>query len=85
MSDHNSDDGESSGSGGTLTEAAAQDTGSPTEQKGARGRLPGLPGTEKDDCKQPYVSHGLSGIGSESSPSCGWRGVYAAMEVPRDG
>jgi hypothetical protein len=25
-----------------------------------------------------------NGGGTESSPSCGWRGVYAAMEVRRD-
>jgi hypothetical protein len=85
MSDHNSDDGESSGSGGTLTGTAAQDTASPTDHEGARGRLPGLPGTEKDDCKQVYVTHGLSGIGSESSPSCGWRAVYRQMGVSPDG
>jgi len=85
MTDHSSDDGEGSGSGGTLTGTAAQDSGSPNEREGAGGRLPRLPRTEKDVCKPTYSGHGLSGIGSESSPSCGWRGVYAAMEVRRDG
>lgn len=85
MSEYSSDDGEGSGSGGSLTATAAQDSGSPNKREGSGGRLPRLPRTEKDDCKPTYSGHGLSGIGSESSPSCGWRGVYAAMGVRRDG
>jgi hypothetical protein len=85
MSDHSSDDGESSGSGGTLTGTAAQDTASPTDHEGARGRLPGLPGTEKDDCKPTYSGQPLSRIATENSPSAGWRAVYRQMGVSADG
>jgi len=85
MSYHNSERRERTGSGGSLTEAAAQDTVSPIDHEGARGRLPGLPGTENDDCKPTYSGHGLSGIGSESSPSAGWRRVYIEMGLRTDG
>lgn len=84
MSENNSDDGRCSGPPGSLTAAGEQDGDSPNEREGGRDGL-AAPRHRNDDCMQAYASHGLSGIGSESSPSCGWRGVYAAMEVRRDG
>jgi len=49
-----------------------------------QGRL----GQQNDDCTQfyPRKRHKFSGTGSqEASPSCGWRGVMAAMEVTNAG
>lgn len=71
MTDHNSDDGEGSGSGGSLTATAAQDTGSPTEREGARGRLPRLPGSKKDVCKPIYSGQPLSRIATETAGTRG--------------
>jgi hypothetical protein len=85
MSDHNRTDGEGVESGDTLTGDAAQDSGSPTRQEGARGRLPGLPGTKKDDCRPTYSGQPLSRIATENSPSAGWQAVYRTMGVRPDG
>jgi hypothetical protein len=45
--------------------------------------LAGGPGTGNDDCKPHYREqrHELFGAEAENSPSTGWKGVYAEMEV----
>jgi len=63
----------------------AQDRGNATRIENPPGEaLAGGPGAQEDDCSESYSTQYLNvsdSSGIETSPSAGWRQVYAAMGV----
>jgi hypothetical protein len=79
---------ESDAKDGSLITGGEKHGRSPTESETGTGgdlaRNP--PEQQNDDCTQSYQRDRLRSIAAiESSPSAGWRTVYAQMEVETDG
>jgi hypothetical protein len=85
MTDNTQHQDRRGGSAGGVKAPHTEGSDDSQEHSTAGGGLPGLPRLQKYDCKQHYHGERLSCTARENSPSTGWRGVYAAMEVPADG
>lgn len=66
-------------------QAEFRDTRTATTKTATWGCPGRRPQAHKNDCTHTYADGALRSIDRTASPSCGWRGVYAAMELNEAG